>query len=157
MFRRLRIAVSVFCTILCAILITIWNLEAGTAAYGHFPGVSRFVITSYCFGETLWDDTVAAHVEFGLQAANDSQWRVARFRGVGGELPEGFGFTVYAGESAITVHAPHWFFALLCAAVAAIPWTPSVTWTRRFSLRTMLIATTLIALTFGMVLYLIRQ
>jgi hypothetical protein len=43
---------------------------------------------------------------------------------------------------------PHWFLALLCATLAAAPWMP---WPDRFGLRTLLIATTLIAVVLGLV------
>lgn len=39
--------------------------------------------------------------------------------------------------------APHWFFAAVCAVASAAPWI------RRFRLRSLLIATTLIAVLFG--------
>ena len=47
---------------------------------------------------------------------------------------------------------PHWFAALCPAALAAIPW---IRW--RFSLRTLLIATTLVAAALGTILALSRQ
>jgi hypothetical protein len=42
--------------------------------------------------------------------------------------------------------APSWFLVALSLVVAATPWIP---WSRRFSLRTLLIAMTLIALALG--------
>ena len=46
--------------------------------------------------------------------------------------------------------------SLLCsiAALAAAPW---IRWSRRFSLRTLLIATTLVAVVLGLIVYAARQ
>jgi hypothetical protein len=54
------------------------------------------------------------------------------------------GFT--APPYSLDVFVPHWFFVLLFAALAATPWLP---WSKRFSLRTLLIATTLVAVGLG--------
>jgi hypothetical protein len=43
---------------------------------------------------------------------------------------------------------PHWLAALACAAVAGLPWLP---WRKSFSLRTLLIATALIAVGLGVI------
>ena len=42
---------------------------------------------------------------------------------------------------------PHWFGVLLFAALAVVPWI------RRFSLRTLLIATTLVAVALGLIIW----
>jgi hypothetical protein len=49
--------------------------------------------------------------------------------------------------------APHWFLALIFALIAAAPWLTSIP---RFSLRTLLIATTLVAVLLGAIIYAIR-
>jgi hypothetical protein len=43
----------------------------------------------------------------------------------------------------------HWILAILAAALAAAPW---IKWSRRFSLRTFLIAITLVALALGLII-----
>jgi hypothetical protein len=47
---------------------------------------------------------------------------------------------------------PHWFVTLLFIALAAIAWIPG-----RFSLRTLLIAMTLVAVVLGLIVYATRQ
>jgi hypothetical protein len=47
-----------------------------------------------------------------------------------------------------SIRFPHWFFVLLFAALAALPW---IKW--RFSLRTLLIATTLVAVGLAAIVY----
>lgn len=59
--------------------------------------------------------------------------------------------TVFGGgwdNNSVRVRFPHWFLALLFATVAASPW---FRW--RFSLRTLLIATTLVAVLLGIAMY----
>jgi hypothetical protein len=46
---------------------------------------------------------------------------------------------------------PYWFLTLLPATITAVPWLPS-----RFSLRTLLIATTLVAVGLGLIVYIAR-
>jgi hypothetical protein len=46
------------------------------------------------------------------------------------------------------VLVPHWFLALLTATISATPW---IRWSRRFSLRTLLIATTFLAVVLGLI------
>jgi hypothetical protein len=43
---------------------------------------------------------------------------------------------------------PHWFWVLIAGSIAVAPW---ISWSRRFSLRTLLIATTLVAVGLGIV------
>jgi hypothetical protein len=59
-----------------------------------------------------------------------------------------FGFGRFEQGSTTVVFAPHWFPVLLSGTLAVIPWFP---WSRRFSLRTLLIVTTLVAVALGIV------
>jgi hypothetical protein len=49
---------------------------------------------------------------------------------------------------------PIWLLVAALVVVAALPWLPW--WSRRFSLRTLLIATTLVAIGLGVAIYLVR-
>jgi hypothetical protein len=51
------------------------------------------------------------------------------------------------------IRVPHWYIAPLFAALAWVPW---IHWSRRFSLRTLLIATALVAVGLGVIMLLIR-
>jgi hypothetical protein len=57
------------------------------------------------------------------------------------------GFAYYDDGAVTALIAPHWLPALLSVAIAVIPWT-SRTW--RFSLRTLLIGMTVVALAVGL-------
>jgi hypothetical protein len=50
---------------------------------------------------------------------------------------------------------PYWFIVLLNAAIAAAPWLPW--WSKRFSLRTLLIATTLIAVALWLIVWVVKR
>ena len=50
---------------------------------------------------------------------------------------------------------PHWFAFLLSATAAAVPWVRQITF--RFSLRTLLIATTLVAAALGLIVWASRR
>ena len=50
--------------------------------------------------------------------------------------------------------APHWLPVLIAAMFAMLPWLPW--WSLRFSLRTLLVASTLVAVVLGLVVYVIR-
>jgi hypothetical protein len=74
---------------------------------------------------------------------------------------KGFEWRSHAGYFLITI--PFWFVSALTVVIAATPWTPvQVAFVRgliaripyRFSLRTLLIATTLVAVTLGLLVWL---
>jgi hypothetical protein len=71
----------------------------------------------------------------------------------------GFGFTrdydSYDGLDYWGIGFPNWFILLFTAVFAAVPWLPW--WSKRFSLRTLLITTTLVAVVLGTVVVLSRQ
>jgi hypothetical protein len=56
-------------------------------------------------------------------------------------------------QSHFTATFPYWLPILVTAALAAVPLLP---WSKRFSLRTLLIATTLVAVALGTIIYLAR-
>ena len=79
---------------------------------------------------------VIGRTYLNVEAGDAADWRKA---GV-------LGFAYYEDGSVTALIAPHWLPALLSAALAVIPWI-SRSW--RFSLRTLLIATTLVAVVLG--------
>ena len=153
-FRKLRIAFSGICIVACLLVIAAWGQGFGVSIHGYLPGVRSFDITSFCFhrfGDSIWSDTISAYIEFGIHARNDAQWRLDRFSLFMGERPERFRFEFDSHRSDIIVNAPHWFVILLCGAFAIAPWIPVLARTRQFSLRTLLIATALIAVVLTLV------
>jgi hypothetical protein len=58
-----------------------------------------------------------------------------------------FSFKLWRGDYGV----PHWFLALIFGTLAVAPWFRQLTW--KFSLRTLLIVTTLIALMLGLLIW----
>jgi hypothetical protein len=85
---------------------------------------------------------------------NDER-RATGFAGYGTGFA-GFGYISYENyrSYALGLTVPHWFAMFALGALAAAPWIP---WSRRFSLRTLLITMTLIAVALGLVIYTARK
>ena len=62
------------------------------------------------------------------------------------------GFYFKRTPNGLRLDIPYWFIVLLSTAIAAAPWLPW--WPKRFSLRTLLIATTLVAVGLGLMVWL---
>lgn len=60
------------------------------------------------------------------------------------------GFRLEGINNGTQLGLPHWFLVVVSATTAAIPW---IHWSNRFSLRTLLIATTLLAVVLGLAMY----
>ena len=141
-YRKLRIAWSVVCGMFCLLLIVLW------------------VRSFYRYDEVLV--TVSDNIGVWLESM-PGQMNVSRLSAVGGiwilrstsieeewEFPPHVGLTVKDGR----VWIPHWFPAWLLAMFATLPWMRQLSW--RFSLRTLLIAMTLVAAGLGLIVALSR-
>ena len=148
-FRKLRIAWSVGCGIACLLLIVLWVRSHGAEdrLTGNFAGSHWFRVYSshgclvyYVPGTPgppsmyAWQPNFGS--EFWLEASDVRIASVPRVR-------------LHREEDWITL--PYWFLVGLCAVVAAAPW---LRW--RFTLRTLLIAMTLVALVLGLAVYATR-
>ena len=169
--RRLRIAWSVLCGTICVLLIVLWVLSywwngsveirvsstrelmvmsvQGYTYWGTLPdqdwnwnvsiepldeGDQTFILTSGIridTHETFRTGNLASNANAGLN------WRGR------------FGFGLSHSPDVQFVSFPHWFLVLLSAAFATAPW---LHW--RYSLRTLLIATTLVAVVLGLIVWL---
>jgi hypothetical protein len=156
--RKLRIAWSVMCGMLCLLLLVLWvrSYRWTDAVQYHVAGKYMAGITSrqgvLCGGWTRFTTNEYVEEWFG-----SSRWHTMcrpseplrpdfpRWR-IGVEPVEYF---------APTGIAPHWFPVVLLAALAVVPWTRWSPW--RFSLRTLLIATTLVSLALGTIVWLTHQ
>ena len=143
--RGLRIAWSVVFGILCVLLIAFW-------------------VRSYLRWDTICQDRWAAFIAVSssrgfvqLDAAENTLisqgrgWTMSR-RPLLIRFPRyktNMGFTWSATPNAMSVSVPHWLLVLSCLLLTIAPW---IHW--RFSLRTLLIATTLIAVLLATAAYL---
>jgi hypothetical protein len=147
LIRGLRIAWTVGCGILCVLLVVLWM-----RSYWYSDHLARvrngdmYGIESACGSiRPFFTRRVAApsYIEWLLLteplADTNRAFEHPIFGWDAGDYPDYF-----------MAYLPHWLPAMLLAAVAAIPW---VRWSRRFSVRTLLIATTLIAIVLGLVVW----
>ena len=146
-YRKLRIAWSAVCGVVCLLLIAMW-----VRSYWRVDGITvqksgeYFQIASFHgkigYGRTanfklLWDSDWHRTV----QEAPFSDYIVQR---------EAFYYFRFKPGGSMG-NVPHWFAVLVCSIVAAVPWFG---W--RYSLRTLLAAMTLFAVGMGIVVYLTR-
>ena len=139
-FRKLRIAWSVGCGIACVLLIVLWvrSRYAYDGIIGPLPGSGFFMMSR----------------SGGLGAAIHRKkwargWSVYSVRAQEVKLPyhTALGFVEYMVDAEVyRVRLPNWCLILISVAFAAVPWMQM-----RFSLRTLLIATTLVAVALGLI------
>jgi hypothetical protein len=58
-----------------------------------------------------------------------------------------FGFGILVMPNQVGVFVPYWFLFIICVTLAIVSWPE---WTKEFSLRTLLIAVTLVAVVLGL-------
>ncbi len=146
----LRIIWTTFCGIACVLLIALWvrsywrtdiifrvNKSRVLTTLGSSSGSTYLIRMDRSGGPAL----VAVHETQGWKHSSDEPVKP----------PKNFEWASTAKQS--TIRAPIWFLVILLAFATALPWFGRA---RRFSLRTLLIATTLIALALGTVALLSR-
>ncbi len=147
--RKLRIAWSVMWGLVAVLLILLWarSYHLYDFASHNFFGNRGFIIESirgvgfvkYAPGATI----VNAH---GSSAPDRSRVPGEIFaKGTWG----GFEFSTRAGGLVFAM--PFWFLSLTAIVFTICPWARTI---RRFSLRTLLIATTLVAVALGLIVWL---
>jgi hypothetical protein len=155
-YRKLRIAWSVVCGVAAVLLIVLWIRSYSHSDLLRKASTSEGALLNSWKGRlTFWswkNDTsswlnpqvrpepVAENLDNLIRSGAPIAgfWR---FLGFGRVYP--LGSTI--------VFAPYWFPVLFLAAIASVVWYP---WQRRFSLRTLLIATTLVAVMLGLIVWL---
>jgi hypothetical protein len=169
-FRKLRIAFSATCLIACVLLIALWvrsyllfdqfvrrgattDYVAFTSFQGQFvigtsnaPDLQRVFIQHWSrrsFRTTDWDAALSGPVAF-FPATPTPHPKLIHW-------PR-YDSRPFLGPGNYTeVVLPYWLIFLSVGATATLPW---IRW--RFSLRTLLIATTLVAVVLGSVVYAVR-
>jgi hypothetical protein len=137
----------------CVLLVVLWVRSywrqdvfalplatSGSVWMSSIYGVVLFCTTSER-GSRVWERDDA------INDAAAAYWkRVVR--------PKTFaGFGVDRSTPVTVVLLPHWFAVLVFATSAAAPW---MRWSKRFRLRTLLIATTLVAVVLGLIVWAVR-
>jgi hypothetical protein len=149
-YRKLRIAFSVACGIACVLLIALW-----VRSYWWVDCMSA----PYGFHQTLFFASYEGKTYTHKYANPDSAvWMPMGWTRQSIEIPVHLyaddpkpRFQFEAGFGHNVVVCPHGLLVGGCAVAAFVPLI------RRFSLRTLLIATTLIAVVLGAIVYVTRQ
>ncbi len=154
-FRKLRIAWSVGCTIACVLLIVLWvrSYRCADDFGDNQNGLSRVTAFSARGRIVFWVGETRAEMDSIWYSFPLGQvYEIDKFAA-------GWGFGTFVQNRSSPSHLnrvgiklPYWFAMLVPVALAAVPW---IRW--RFSLRTLLIATTLVAVVLGLIVYVARQ
>jgi hypothetical protein len=157
-YRKLRIAWSVAWGILCLLLIGLWVRSYQWSEVLIIPVSDTLFIA---FGSVQGEMTAckSRNVPGYFQHGWEIQSTPPMDRRIFDERPEAqpgyrgvFGFGFIDSPPTFSICAPYWFFVVLLGISSTIPWLP---W--RFSLRTLLIVMTLVAVGLGVVLFLVRN
>jgi hypothetical protein len=155
-FRKLRIAWTVFCGIACALLIVLWvrSYSWNDSLFKRL-GTREFVIQISRGDLGIWFTPTKP----SQAPSDDTQWSIGKDRPADASayfmldgasirpVPDQFGFYYGSTPQNTVAWIPFYATVLAVAVAAGVPWL----W--RFSLRTLLIVTTLIALVLGLVVY----
>jgi hypothetical protein len=144
-FRKLRIAFSATCSVACVLLIALWvRSYRGGDSISLYESNPRGVSLSSTKGriELLTDNDINANpygwAGFVIDGDRDRRSASKVFGGFEARHTSRFD----------SLSIPHWFAVALAATLAATPW---LYW--RFSLRTLLFATTLVAVVLGLIVW----
>jgi hypothetical protein len=153
-FRKLRIAWSVAWGIAAVLLIVLWtrSFQYAESIYVLRPG-QRMSHPEWIFYNMLGsieifyfpDRSPFTSRKWGYHSIPVEECE-PNFPG-----PSVLGFYVDLSPSPREFSAPHWFFVFITVALAAFPWIRQPSW--RFSLRTLLIATTVAAIVIGLLVW----
>jgi hypothetical protein len=164
LFKYLRIAFSAVCLIACVLLIVLWVRSYWSRQWAYVRMLDNYVECSTCRGR-FGLQILGEHFRPGERAikwnagskplAIDSQYTTFTDTPMSGFMTS---VRTHRMSGNITLKswqfvAPCWFMGGLCVAVAGLPW---LRWSWRFSLRTLLIATTLVAVLLGLIVYSVR-
>lgn len=142
--RRLRIATSVFVGVVCVALIVLWAMSYKwlVICQGSIPGKHACVVQSLHGSMAIYFTQVKLPWTIA-RTSDDTLPSTSKASRVGLH----FTFKVRNNPGMLTIQMPIWFALLVAGFVAALPWLPI---SNRFSLRTLLIAMTLVALMLGL-------
>jgi hypothetical protein len=143
-FRNLRIAWSAFWALAAVLLIALWVRSYCRIDIIEIRKPFPASAVGSGFGITL--------IRF-YREPMPSQWSIKSHSTQNQtKMETTLGFSVASSPFELAITAPHWFVLSSLGIIAAFgrpPW--------RFSLRTLLIATTLVALVLGLVVYAVRK
>jgi hypothetical protein len=152
-YRKLRITWSVFCGIACLLLCAMW-------ARSFYETWWLEITIRNAFG--MWCETGSGELFLSFDFARSAVAGNSEVPWIeAGIMPLGqymwnymvLGFYIGKENESWLVRLPFWFAAIGGIALAIAPWTLR---SNRFSLRTLLIATTLVAVVLGAIVWAVR-
>jgi hypothetical protein len=155
-FRKLRIASSVTCGISCVLLIAWWVRSYSARDVTNFVvgGTHLHIGVTSLKGEVAvaFDEWLGDPHPWIFRSVSNPENMVSVFSSVKGKPPLSWlAFRWQFKPNLVVFVLPYWFLVLLSAILAAVPW---IRW--KFSLRTLLIATTLVAVVSSAIVYAMR-
>jgi hypothetical protein len=152
-FRKLRIAWSVFWGVACVLLVVLWvrsYSSAESAIWCRSEGCMFWLRSELGEGTFIFEANPQEirRIGAGWTYMNEEvrrSYRTHKQLWINRQFRWG---SPIANRTRITV--PFWFLVSICGISSAFAWT---LWPKRFRLRTLLIATTLIAVVLGLAVY----
>jgi hypothetical protein len=135
--RYLRIAFSATFLIACVLLIVLWVRSYWWVSHAYGPITSNQMVECHSFFGQVWIGPPT--YRFG-----DGPWDFSE------EPSHAWKQPIMFLQRSTGLVIPYWLLTVIVSATAASPW---IRWSNRFSLRTLLIATTLVAVVLGIVVY----
>jgi hypothetical protein len=153
-FRKLRIAFSATCLIACVLLVVLWvrSLRVSDLISNRD---SAGTTTTFCSSSgKIWIRRGADPMQNTLKGRNvpAHEWKYLRLDFPGNADGNWYVFH-FDSASALKVQFPDATLIALCIGISLVPWFSR----KRFSLRTLLIATTLVAVVLGLAVYAARK
>jgi hypothetical protein len=147
-FRKLRIAWSVFWGLACLLLMVLWvrSYFFADTVYGEIPPVLSFTLNSYDGQLSLEHRPKNQPWGVSTQSTGERQKRIKLLRDF--EAASHWPFSSKAVPNPAIIRLPHSLLAILAAGLVAVPWV-----TPHFSIRTLLIATMLVAVVLGLAVW----
>jgi hypothetical protein len=159
-FRNLRIAWSVFWGLGCVLLIVLW-----VRSYFRAEFLERVVDIRPLYGLGTRQRILnrPGSLDFWKEPVVSAQinvhprgWRLREYEVVQSVKGESsWRFEPRFASEYCHVRFPHYFALLAIGVAGVLPWLHTITW--RFSLRTLLIATTLVAVMLGLAVYAVSK
>jgi hypothetical protein len=143
-FRKLRIAWSVGWGLLAVLLMVLW-----VRSYWWSDGIRVYHTPNRC--AQLKSLGAAVHLYVGHYSGGDSGVRLFSVRVT--PMPDESVFD-WKPFPECRVSVPHYCLLVIIGAVSTVPW---IRWSKRFTLRTLLIATTLVAVALRVAVYAIKN
>jgi hypothetical protein len=140
-YRKLRIAWTMFCGIACVLLIALW-----ARSFWASDNVKWVYSTPRGIGATVFNGHILVS-NYIYVGANRVEWRLNRSPD---DAPVMWILGLKYGPDSVVL--PLWLLAVISAALSFVPWFSF----KRFSLRTLLIATTLVAAMLGVIVWAVR-